>query len=225
MILRPKSESSDDANLGERRPRIGVLALQGDFAAHIRALERAGAAAREVRVPRDLTGLDGCVLPGGESTAWLRLMKPERMDDALRDFHDRGGFLFGTCAGLIVLSRRVTAPEQECLGLIDLTIERNAYGRQVDSFVGRGVLQFPGSDPTTEEMVCIRAPRIRAVGPAVEVLGNLDGEAMLVREDRILGATFHPEMSVPNLVHPHFVAMISESRKTGMSVPSGEPGP
>jgi 5'-phosphate synthase pdxT subunit len=209
--------------------RIGVLALQGDFAAHARALALAGAEAREVRTPGDLEGLDGLILPGGESTALLRLLRPQRMDEAIRGFHRVGGALFGTCAGLILLAARVENPDQESLGLIDLTVERNSYGRQVDSFVGRGVLLLPGQAPSSSEMVFIRAPRIRKVGPRACVLGRLGQEPVLVQEGRILAATYHPEISDGNRVHPYFVALASrrlpeaDSSRFSRSLPGTSP--
>ncbi len=193
------------------RPIVGVLALQGDFAAHGNALAELGALVREVRVPRDFDGLEGLVLPGGESTALLRLLRPEKMDSALREFHARGGVLFGTCAGLILLATRVVAPEQESMGLIDVTVERNAYGRQVDSFIADGRLflsdggRGPG-DPT--EMVFIRAPRIRKVGPGVRILGRLGEEPVLILKDRILAGTWHPEMSRDRRVHAFLLDLI-----------------
>lgn len=190
---------------------VGVLALQGDFAAHERALAVAGAGARPVRVPDDLAGLRGLVLPGGESTALLRLMAPVGMEEALCDFHRAGGILFGTCAGLILLATKVTGPEQPSLGLLDVTVERNGYGRQIDSFVGTGRLRLPGDEERDIEMVFIRAPRVLAVGPGVRVVGTHSGEPVLLERDRILAATFHPEMSVQpeggGPVHRRFLAM------------------
>ena len=191
-------------------PRIGVLALQGDFQAHAAALERAGAEAVEVRSPAHLEGVSGLILPGGESTALLRLMRPERMDQAIADFHRDGGALFGTCAGLILLATRVEGPEQESLGLIDLTVARNAYGRQVESFVGQGRILLNGGPALASEMVFIRAPRIRRVGPGVQALGWLGDEAVLARSGRILVATFHPEMSGRDELHRYFVALAVE---------------
>lgn len=189
--------------------RVGVLALQGDFHAHAVRLRSAGPSVREVcevRRPRDLEGLRGLVIPGGESTTLLKLLQFEGLETAIRDFHTRGGHLFGTCAGLILLARDVENPPQRSLDLIDATVRRNAYGRQVDSFIGRGCYG-PAAEPI--EMVFIRAPRIVRCGPAVEVLATLDGEPVLVRQGRILGATFHPEMSAESSVHADWVASIS----------------
>jgi 5'-phosphate synthase pdxT subunit len=149
--------------------------------------------------------LDGLVIPGGESTALLRLMRPERMDEAVAEFHQAGGALFGTCAGLILLAAQVERPGQESLGLIDLAVERNAYGRQVDSFVGRGRIHLNGGADVPAEMVFIRAPRIRRVGPGVQVLGWLGDEPVLARQERILVSSFHPEMSAENPIHRYFL--------------------
>jgi 5'-phosphate synthase pdxT subunit len=187
--------------------RVGVLALQGDFAAHLRALEEAGALGLEVRTPRDLAGLDGLVIPGGESTTLLKLMRPERLDQAVTEFHRDGGALFGTCAGLNLLARTVTDPEQESLGLCDISVRRNGYGRQVDSFVAAGRLALPGAPEGPAEMVFIRAPRVTRVGPEVSVLGRHREEPVLVAQGRILAATFHPEMSRENAVHAYFLRL------------------
>lgn len=186
--------------------RIGVLALQGDFARHCAALKRAGAEAREVRVPEDLNGLDGLVLPGGESTAMMKLMERTGMEEAIRAFYTGGGALFGTCAGLILLARSVTHPEQRSLGLLDATVERNAYGRQVDSF--ETDLSWT-EDGGAIRGVFIRAPRIREVGPGVRVLAERDGEPVLVRNGRVLAATFHPELTEDTRVHRYFLEEVA----------------
>lgn len=178
----------------EREVAIGVLALQGDFDAHRRALSNVGAEVREVRRPDQLEGLSALVVPGGESTALLRLLAPGHMDDAIVDFHRKGGTLLGTCAGLILFASEVGSPAQASLGLIDVSVDRNAFGRQIDSFVDHGRLDL-GDGWVESEMVFIRAPRIRRIGPGVEVLGTWGDEPVLVRQGRVLGATFHPEMS------------------------------
>ena len=192
--------------------RVGVLALQGDFAAHARALAAAGAAAVEVRTTAALDGLCGLVLPGGESPTLLRLMAPLGMQQALVEFQRRGGAIFGTCAGLILLASEVVQPAQECLGLLDVTVERNAYGRQIDSFVAQGTLELPDEVTETAEMVFIRAPRILRIGPGVRVFGRLNGEAVLIGRDRVLAATFHPEMTVPpsggSSIHRFFLSLV-----------------
>ncbi len=189
--------------------RVGVLALQGDFAAHVRVLGRLGAEAAEVRRAADLSGLDGLVVPGGESTTLLNLMRDEPWFDALRGFHRRGGAVLGTGAGAILLARRVTRPEQPSVGLLDAVVERNGFGRQVDSFVT--TLDAPVLGGALEA-VFIRAPRFRTLGPAVEVLARLDGEPVLVREGKVLALTFHPELTSQASVHRHFLDMIGSSR-------------
>ena len=189
--------------------RVGVLALQGDFAAHARALP--GIPVVEVRIPAQLDGLGGLILPGGESTTLLRLMRMNGLDDAVRRFHARGGDLFGTCAGLILLAREVLQPRQESLGILDTKVHRNAWGRQIDSFVEIGDLHLDGGAPQSMEMVFIRAPRVLEVGPGVRVLGRLRHEPVLLEQPptgeagRILAATFHPEMVGWNPVHSHFL--------------------
>jgi 5'-phosphate synthase pdxT subunit len=181
---------------------FGVLALQGDFAAHAAALRAAGADAREVRRVRDLDSLAGLVLPGGESTTLLRLMRDEPWFDALRRFHGGGGAILGTCAGAILLARRVE-PEQPSLGLLDALVERNAYGRQTQSF--EALVDAPHTG--TIEAIFIRAPRIRSLGPSVEVLARIDDVPILVREGRVLAATFHPELAASSGLHRLFVSM------------------
>lgn len=204
--------------------RIGVLALQGDFSAHSRVLERIGAQVREVRTPAQLQGLHGLILPGGESTTLLRLLRIEGLDLALRSFHQEGGALFGTCAGLILLAAQVTGPEQESLGLLDVSVERNAYGRQVDSFVAQGVLDLPAAGSVSAaaprsrshgeplEMVFIRAPRILRIGPDVNVRARFEGEPVLVEKSRILAATFHPEIAGDVRVHEYFARLSTSGR-------------
>ncbi len=181
--------------------RVGVLALQGDFCAHAAALARLGAEAPEVRRVAQLEGLGGLVIPGGESTTLLNLMRDEPWLSALRAFHARGGALFGTCAGAILLAREVLHPRQESLGLLDVTVERNAFGRQVDSFETRLCAPAVGGELAA---VFIRAPRLRALGAGVEVLARLDGEPVLVRQGRVLAATFHPEIAGDDRLHAHF---------------------
>ena len=156
---------------------LGVLALQGDFAAHSKAF---GAA--EVRTAREIDALDRLILPGGESTTMRKLLEGSGIEEAVRRLLDRGGWLFGTCAGAILLAREVLNPPQPSWNPLDITIERNAYGRQVDSF----------ESPLGP---FIRAPRIRRVGRDVEVLEKFDGEPVLVRQGRVLAATYHPELA------------------------------
>ncbi len=175
--------------------KAGVLALQGDFAAHARALRGLGAVVSEVRRCAALGDLDALVIPGGESTALLKLMEDEPWFEAIRGFHARGGAILGTCAGAILLARRVV-PDQPSLGLLDATIARNAWGRQAQSFeaaVEVGGVPAPG--------VFIRAPRVVDVGPGVEVVARLAAEPVAVREGRVLAATFHPELADAPALH------------------------
>lgn len=190
--------------MGEKT-RVGVLALQGDFAAHARALVEVGGEPVEIRRPHQLADVQGLIIPGGESTTLLRLMREYSLDQAVRDFHASGRILYGTCAGLIILAREVTNPSQESLGLLDVGVMRNAYGRQVDSFVDIGILRVNGGEPVETEMVFIRAPRIVRVGDGVEVIGERKGEPTLVRQGTIWGGTYHPELSTPLKVHRRFL--------------------
>ena len=186
---------------------VGVLALQGDFAAHAGLLAALGAEVREVRRVADLRALGGLVIPGGESSALLRLMDGEPWFDALRAFHREGGALFGTCAGAILLAREVTGPPQPSLGLLDATVERNAYGRQVQSFETE--LQAPALGGPVKAAF-IRAPRIRRVGPGVTVLAQHQGEPVLVEEGRVMAATFHPEITGDGRVHERFLRAVRQ---------------
>ena len=177
--------------------RIGVLAIQGDFREHASVLRRLGAHPVEVRKPEELEGLDGLVIPGGESTAIMRLARIYGLEEALRSF-DRP--VFGTCAGMILLGR-------DQLGLMDVSVRRNAYGRQVASF--EADLELAGqSEPL--HGVFIRAPRVAATGPEVEVLAELEGEPVLLREGRFLVASFHPELTDDARVHELFLDMVRE---------------
>ena len=191
--------------------RIGVLALQGDFALHARALEKSGVEAVEVRKPIELDEVDGLVMPGGESTTLLKLMDAWGFVPAIEKFHSGGKPIFGTCAGLIILAREVESPKQFSLGLIDVTVERNAYGCQRESFVAAGMARLEG-DPIPLEMVFIRAPRIRRVGPGVQVLAEHGGEPVMARQDRVLVATFHPELTDNTTVHRYFCDLVGRSR-------------
>lgn len=187
-------------------PRIGVLALQGDYDAHASALEQAGAQSVPVRLPAQLAGLDGLVIPGGESSALLKLMARDGLYGALKAFAEAQP-VFGTCAGCILLARRVVKPKQPSFGVLDVTVERNAYGRQLASTILTAPTTLPGGPLET---VYIRAPRIIATGPAVEVLARRDGRPILVRQGHILAATFHPELSADRRVHRLFCAMAAQ---------------
>ena len=178
-----------------------------------RIAEEAGAEVREDRRPVQLEDLDARVVPGGESTALLRLLAPRRMDEAIVEFHRKGGVLLGTCAGLILFATEVGSPAQRSLGLIDVTVDRTAFGRQIDSFVDHGRLEL-GDRSLESEMVFIRAPRIRRVGPGVRVLGVWGDEPVLVREGRVFGATFHPELSPDSPFPSWFVAEVNRIRNS-----------
>jgi len=195
--------------------RIGVLALQGDFALHAKALQRCGADAVEVRKPEQLHDVDGLIIPGGESTTLLKLMNEWGFVPALEKFHAAGKPIFGTCAGLIVTARDVINPPQLSLGLIDVGVERNAYGRQRESFETGGTATLDGRRVPIE-MVFIRAPRIRRVGPGVETLAAHGDEPVMARQGSVLVATFHPELTDDPTVHRYFCEMVKgrEARST-----------
>ncbi len=192
-----------------RSPRIGVLALQGDFEAHGAALARCGVESVQVRKPEELAALDGLIVPGGESTTLLKLMEDWGFVPALREFHAAGRPIFGTCAGLILLAAEVENPRQFSLGFIDATVERNAYGRQRESFEERGEAILDGS-VTPLEMVFIRAPRIRRLGSHVAVLATRGGEPVMAREGSVLVATFHPELTDDLAVHRYFCQLVAQ---------------
>lgn len=190
-----------------QQPRIGVLAIQGDYAAHAQALEEAGARAVEVRKPEDLDGVDGLVIPGGESTTFLKLLERGGLLARLKTFVEQRP-TFGTCAGCILLAEEVLHPRQESLAVLHATVERNAYGRQIDSTIENAQTKLEGGPM---EMVYIRAPRIAKVGRDVEVLAERDGFPVLVRQGELLAATFHPELSDDRRVHEYFVEMVKRS--------------
>lgn len=186
--------------------KIGVLALQGDFAAHRRRLEELGADVVEVRKPEQLDEIEGLVIPGGESSTFLKLLG-EYGFDKLNDFvHTKP--VFGTCAGSILLAREVENPSQMGLGAIDITVRRNAYGRQIDSSVIETQTKL-GPEPL--EQVYIRAPRIERAGPGVEVLAERDGYPVLVRQGKVMASTFHPELSEDPRVHAEFLKLVSNA--------------
>jgi pyridoxal 5'-phosphate synthase pdxT subunit len=201
----PGAEHAPEIN---ERPRIGVLAIQGDFAAHAQALEEAGAEAVEVRKPAELAGLEGLILPGGESTTFLKFLERDGLLESLQSFVEQKP-AFGTCAGCILLARNVSHPPQQSLAVMDISVERNAYGRQIDSAIQTGATSLPGGPL---EMVYIRAPRITSVGPGVDVMAERDGFPVLVRQGRLLAATFHPELSHDRRVHRLFVDMVRAQR-------------
>ena len=187
---------------------IGVLAIQGDFAMHAQMLDRIAAPWKLVKHAAELEGVSGLIMPGGESTTMLKLFANEGMGAAIKDFAAKGKPVFGTCAGAILLAKEVLNPSQERLGLLDITIERNAYGRQVDSSVRQG--ECPELSPRPLEMVFIRAPIIRRVGEGVRVLGRCAGLPVLVEQHNILAATFHPELTEDETVHRYFRKKLSQ---------------
>lgn len=191
--------------------KLGVLALQGDFALHRQALDRIGVESTEVRMPGQLDEVAGLIMPGGESTTLLKLLDAWDFVPALEKFHAAGKPIFGTCAGLILLARDVESPKQFSLGLIDITAERNAYGRQKESFetVGEGEL---GGEKAPLKMVFIRAPRIRRMGPDVTPLAQHRGETVMARQGSVLVATFHPELTDEPTVHTYFADMARARR-------------
>ncbi len=186
-------------------PRIGVLAIQGDYTAHAAALADTGAGPVEVRKPDQLGNLDGLILPGGESTTMLKFLEKHGFFEAVGEFC-RAKPVFGTCAGTILLAREVKHPAQRSLGALDVVVERNAYGRQIDSAIITAETVVPGGPL---EMVFIRAPRIISTGENVEVLAYREDAPVLVRQGSILAATFHPELSQDRRVHRLFVEMVN----------------
>jgi 5'-phosphate synthase pdxT subunit len=195
--------SIEPAN-SQNTPRIGVLAIQGDYDAHAVALREAGAEAVLVRKSDELGAIDGLIIPGGESTTFLKFLARDGFLNALQDFV-RHKPTFGTCAGCILLAKEVLNPAQESLAVLDATVERNAYGRQLDSAILDIETQLEGGPL---EMVYIRAPRIVKTGAEVEVLAERDGFPVLVLQGNILAATFHPELSADRRVHRLFVDLV-----------------
>lgn len=191
--------------------RIGVLAIQGDFAAHARSVRRVGANSIEVRSAKDLQTLNGLIIPGGETTTMLKCIEEENLALPITAFARAGKPIFGTCAGAILLAREVRNPAQPSLALIDIAVERNAYGRQVDSFVAKVETTLEGGPL---EAVFIRAPKIVKVGGDVQVIGWLKNEPVLVRSGNIMAATFHPELTEDLRTHSLFVEMIGSINHT-----------
>jgi pyridoxal 5'-phosphate synthase pdxT subunit len=188
--------------------KIGILAVQGDFSAHAAMLQQLGAETVEVRTPQDLAGCDGLILPGGESTTQLQFLEEEGLAEAIKKFAAHDKAVFGTCAGAILLASEVKNPEQGSLGLLDMTVLRNGYGRQVHSDVAAGSTKLK-EGPL--EMVFIRAPIFERVGPSVEVLAEFAGKPALVQKGHILAAAFHPELTEDATVHQHFLKQISQN--------------
>jgi 5'-phosphate synthase pdxT subunit len=191
-------------------PRIGVLAIQGDYDAHAQALLEAGAEPVLIRKPAELASVDGLIIPGGESTTFLKFLERDGFLGALQEFvQDKP--TFGTCAGCILLAKEVTHPAQKSLGVLNATVERNAYGRQIDSSIVTGETKLPGGPL---EMVYIRAPRIAKTGDGVEVLASRDGFPVLVQQGHLMAATFHPELSPDRRVHQRFVALVRDAARS-----------
>jgi pyridoxal 5'-phosphate synthase pdxT subunit len=186
-----------------RAPVVGVLALQGGFAAHAKVLRGLGADVREVRTPADLEGLDGLVMPGGESTTMTLGIEREGLAEPLRAFHAAGRPIFGTCAGLIMLDRAH-------LGLMDIVAERNAFGRQLHSF--ESDLEFPGVEGGPVRAVFIRAPWISEHGPEVEILAAVDGHPVAARQGSLLAISFHPELGDDVRLHEAFLQRVRAAR-------------
>jgi 5'-phosphate synthase pdxT subunit len=189
---------------------IGVLALQGAYDAHVQTLIALGAKPRLVRTPLELAELDGLIMPGGESTTMLKFLDRNGFFDVLQTYV-KSTPTFGTCAGAILLAKHVESPEQRSLAALDITVERNAYGRQIDSTILTAPTTLPGGPL---EMVFIRAPRIRLTGPGVETLATRDGFPTLVRSGHLLAATFHPELSHDPRVHQLFLDMVRQHQGT-----------
>jgi len=192
--------------MSKAKVRIGVLALQGDFDAHRKRLEELGAEVVLVKKPEQLDEIDGLVIPGGESSTFLKLLGKDGFEK-LKQFV-RVKPTFGTCAGAILLAKEVDNPKQAGLGVLDIGIRRNAYGRQIDSSIREGKLLQGGSGESPIEMVFIRAPKIERVGPGVEVIATEGDDPVAVRQGRVMAATFHPELSDDTRVHQAFLDLV-----------------
>ena len=208
---------------------LGVLALQGDFREHRLVLERLGAVTREVRRAEDLPGLDGLVIPGGESTTISKLMDAYGLAGPIADFHRRGGVVYGTCAGLITVARATVEGTPPTLGLLDIVARRNAFGRQVRSFEADIAVTGAGDAPV--HAVFIRAPWVESAGPDVEVLARHDGHIVAARGEGVLVTAFHPELTADTRLHELFIEMIrrgsgAAAEPGGVAQPRaiGEPG-
>jgi pyridoxal 5'-phosphate synthase pdxT subunit len=194
---------STDNGRRTKDERVGILAIQGDFELHAKMLDRLGTPWKLIKHVADLQEVAGLILPGGETTTMLNVFADEGMDTAIRDFAAAGKPIFGTCAGTILLAKEVLNPPQARLGLMDIAVERNAYGRQIDSSVREGECPELADHPV--EMVFIRAPIIRRVGQGVRVLGRAGGLPVLVEQDNLLAATFHPELTEDETIHRYFL--------------------
>ncbi|HTD37902.1 MAG TPA: pyridoxal 5'-phosphate synthase glutaminase subunit PdxT [Candidatus Limnocylindrales bacterium] len=196
-------------------PRVGVLALQGDVVEHVHALERAGAAVDEVRTPDDLAKVDALVVPGGESTTVIRLIDRFGLTEPIKKRVRSGMPFWGTCMGMIVAAHDVAELDQPTLDLLDVTVRRNAFGRQVESAEVPLAIPALGEDPFPA--VFIRAPWIERTGPHVETLAERDGHGVMVRQGNVLGTSFHPELTGDDRVHAYFLAMVDPAAATRRS--------
>jgi pyridoxal 5'-phosphate synthase pdxT subunit len=201
--------STDNGQRTTNKP-VGILAIQGDFELHAKMLKRIGVPWKLVKHVADLQETSALILPGGESTTMLNVFTDEGMDSAIQDFAAAGKPIFGTCAGTILLAKEVLNPPQARLALIDIAVERNAYGRQIDSAVRDGECPELADHPL--EMVFIRAPIIRRVGQGVRVLGRADGLPVLVEEGNLLAATFHPELTEDQTIHRYFLRKLESGK-------------
>jgi 5'-phosphate synthase pdxT subunit len=189
--------------------KVGILAVQGDYEAHASALKSAGAEAAFVRTVADMRGIDALILPGGESSTQLQFLQEEKLDKAIKDYARNGGAILGTCAGAILLAREVHGPPQKSLNLLDVAIERNAYGRQLASHVTQEPSKLSGRPL---EMVFIRAPIIAKLGKKVEVLAESEGHPVLVQQGHILAATFHPELTSDSTIHDYLLRVARNAK-------------
>ena len=196
--------------MNARPPRIGVLAIQGDVGEHVAALERAGALARPVKTGPDLDAVEGLVIPGGESTTVVRLLARFGLADPIRARVRAGMPLWGTCMGMIVAARDVAGLEQPTLDLIDITVRRNAFGRQLES--AEVALDVPALGPAPFPAVFIRAPWVERAGPLVQTLASLDGHPVFVRQGNVMATAFHPELTPDDRVHRYFLDMLNKHR-------------
>lgn len=198
-------ERSNTKQRHSKMKKVGILAVQGDFEAHGKMLERLGVEPVFVRTPADMAGLRGMILPGGESSTQLKFLQSEGLFDALQKFARDGGAFFGTCAGVILLANKVANPEQESLHLTDVCVRRNGYGRQIVSRVVQAASKLGGAPL---EMVFIRAPIIESTGNDVQILSELEGRPVLTQQGKVLCCTFHPELTENTAVHRHFLTLV-----------------
>lgn len=185
--------------------KVGILSIQGDFYLHKRAFDELGVSSIEVKNPSDFDKIDVLVIPGGESTVMLKYIVEEGLEEKILEFYKQGNPIWGTCAGAILIAKTVLNPTQHSLNLIDIIIERNAYGTQAESFITEGTTVLTGGKM---EIVCIRAPKIKKTGKGVKVLANMGKEVLLVRQGNILASTFHPELTGDRRVQRYFLSMI-----------------